>query len=341
MLSKFKMPWVKQDYKYSCFQKLAMNVLKQGIIPTHVAFIMDGNRRHATAHGLQKTEGHKQGFSKLSEVLRWCYDFGVREVSVYAFSIENFKRSEGEVSFLMDLALNKLNDLVQNKDELHKQGVRVRVLGNLRLLPIGVQRAAARIMLMTSENFRATLNILMSYTTRDELTTTLSTIRRGVQSGILKEEYAVTWDISPELIDKSSQLRGCRPLDLLVRTSGEVRLSDFMLWQASRSAALFSFFKVNWPAFSFWHLAAAILHFQLNRSALVPLPEAVRCHLNELDSHNTANGHGGIYQPVTIDAINAENRTRRLAKFYASLEKEYMDELFEIANLPEVDETSA
>lgn len=123
------MPWVNQEYKYSCFQKLAMSVLKQGVIPSHVSFIMDGNRRHATAQGLQKTEGHRQGFSKLSEVctvvilivkvLRWCYDFGIKEVSVYAFSIENFKRSGGEVSFLMGLALEKLNDLVQNKWVLH------------------------------------------------------------------------------------------------------------------------------------------------------------------------------------------------------------------------------
>ncbi|KAL5104824.1 Dehydrodolichyl diphosphate synthase complex subunit DHDDS [Taenia crassiceps] len=302
---------------------------------------MDGNRRHATAHGLQKTEGHRQGFSKLSEVgtvlilivkvLRWCYDFGIKEVSVYAFSIENFKRTEGEVSFLMDLALEKLNELVQNKDELDKQGVRVRVLGNFRLLPIKVQRAAARLMLLTNENSRATLNILMPYTTRDELTSALNVIHRGVQLGILREE-----DISPEVVDRSSQLRDCRPLDLLVRTSGEVRLSDFMLWQASRSPALFSFFEVNWPAFSFWHLTAAILHFQLNRSALLPLPEVVRYHLNGLDFHNAVNGHSNIHQPATTDAVEEGNRTHRLVKFYASLEKEYMDELLNMANLPEL-----
>nr|CDS24697.1 dehydrodolichyl diphosphate synthase [Echinococcus granulosus] len=251
-------------------------------------------------------------------------------------NIENFKRSEREVSFLMDLALVKLNDLVQKKNELDKHGVRVRVLGNLRLLPIKVQRAAARLMLLTSENTRATLNILMPYTTRDEITSALNAIRRGVQAGILEEE-----DISPEVIDRSSQLRGCRPLDLLVRTSGEVRLSDFMLWQASRSAALFSFFEVNWPTFSFWHLTIAILHFQLNRVALLPLPEAVRCHLSGLDPHNTVNGHSGIHQPVTIDVVEEENRKRRLEKFYAKLEKEYMDELFEMASLPEADETAA
>lgn len=236
----------------------------------------------------------------------------------------------------MDLALVKLNDLVQKKNELDKHGVRVRVLGNLRLLPIKVQRAAARLMLLTSENTRATLNILMPYTTRDEITSALNAIRRGVQAGILEEE-----DISPEVIDRSSQLRGCRPLDLLVRTSGEVRLSDFMLWQASRSAALFSFFEVNWPTFSFWHLTIAILHFQLNRVALLPLPEAVRCHLSGLDPHNTVNGHSGIHQPVTIDVVEEENRKRRLEKFYAKLEKEYMDELFEMASLPEADETAA
>lgn len=119
------MSWVNDEYKYSRLQNIALNVLKQGIIPFHVAFIMDGNRRYATSCGLQKTEGHRQGFSKLSEVgayifyslkvLRWCYDFGIKEVSVYAFSIENFKRAENEVSFLMDLALEKLNELAQQK----------------------------------------------------------------------------------------------------------------------------------------------------------------------------------------------------------------------------------
>ncbi|VDD80955.1 unnamed protein product [Mesocestoides corti] len=272
------MPWVNQEYKYSCFENLAVSILKQGSIPSHVAFIMDGNRRFAVAQGLQKTEGHKLGFSKLShvgsvflpivKVLRWCYDFGIREVSVYAFSIDNFKRPGNEVSFLMDLAVEKLNELIEKKDKLDEQGVRVRILGNLHLLPKKVQRVAARLMLMTNGNSRAILNIMMSYSTRDELTATLENIRRGVQMGLLEEQ-----DISPEVIDRSSQLRDCRPLDLLVRTSGEVRLSDFMLWQASRSAALFSFFKVNWPAFSFWHLVAALLQFQLNRAAILPLPE--------------------------------------------------------------------
>lgn len=119
--------WINQEYKYSCFQKLALNVLKQGTIPEHVAFIMDGNRRHAVSQDLQKMEGHKQGLTKLSEVrnseilkqlmqvLRWCNDFGIKEVSVYAFSIENFKRPDDEVSFLMNFAAEKLGELVENK----------------------------------------------------------------------------------------------------------------------------------------------------------------------------------------------------------------------------------
>ncbi|VDO04407.1 unnamed protein product [Rodentolepis nana] len=358
------MPLVNEEYKYSCFQNLALNVLKQGIIPFHVAFIMDGNRRYATSRGLQKTEGHSQGFSKLSEVttyftysfkvLRWCYDFGIKEVSVYAFSIENFKRAENEVSFLMDLALEKLNELAQHKEDLDKQGIRVRILGNIRMLPKRLQRVAAQIMLMTRENtrqvncllrkdflkilvpsssfdFRATLNIMMPYTTRDELTSALDNIRRGVQSGYLHED-----DISPEVIDRSSILRDCRPLDLLVRTSGEVRLSDFMLWQASRAASTFSFLTVHWPALSFWHLVVALLQFQLNRAALLPLPECARCHLNRSNSEAiTVNGHNGKQYPIVIDVNEMKERKHRLEAFYRMLEHVYYDELIEMSNFPE------
>ncbi|KAM3174457.1 hypothetical protein ACTXT7_010508 [Hymenolepis weldensis] len=325
------MPWVNDEYKYSCLQNLALNVLKQGIVPFHVAFIMDGNRRYATSRGLQKTEGHKQGFSKLSEVLRWCYDFGIKEVSVYAFSIENFKRAENEVSFLMDLALEKLNELAQQKDDLDKRGIRVRILGNIRMLSKRLQRVAAQIMLMTRENTRATLNIMMPYTTRDELTSALDNIRRGVQSGYLHED-----DISPEVIDRSSILRDCRPLDLLVRTSGEVRLSNFMLWQASRAASTFSFLTVHWPALSFWHLVVALLQFQLNRAALLPLPECIRYHLDRLNpSIITANGHNGKPHPITIDVNEVEERKCRLEAFYRMLEHEYLDELIEMSKLPE------
>ncbi|KAM7536684.1 hypothetical protein Aperf_G00000088827 [Anoplocephala perfoliata] len=333
------MPWVNNEYKYSCFQNLALNVLKQGEIPSHVAFIMDGNRRYAISHGLQKTEGHKQGFSKLSEVsaffiliykvLRWCYDFGIKEVSVYAFSIENFKRAQNEVSFLMDLALEKLNELAQHREELDKQGIRVQILGNIRMLPKKIQRVASKIMLMTRGNTRATLNIMMPYTTRDELTSALDNIRRGVQLGLLQED-----DISPDVIDRSSILHCCRPLDLLVRTSGEVRLSDFMVWQASRAASTFSFITVNWPALSFWHLVIALLRFQLNRAALIPLPQCVLYHLNRLTPENATNGHNGTHQPITIDVVEVEDHRRRLEAFFRMLEQEYLEELDEMSKLP-------
>ncbi len=125
---------------------------------------------------------------------------------------------------------------------------------------------------------------MMSYTTRDELTSALESIRQGVQERIIEEGWVEEWtysiyvyptwhaltylfflsDITDEVIAKSSQLRTCRPLDVMVRTSGEVRLSDFMVWQAAHSGALFACFNTNWPAFSFWHLAAAVLQFQFN-----------------------------------------------------------------------------
>ncbi|VDN15372.1 unnamed protein product [Dibothriocephalus latus] len=194
------MSWYNREYKYSLIQKFALNVLKQGVLPKHVAFIMDGNRRFAANRGLQKSEGHRSGFSKLTETITWCHDLGINEVSVYAFSIENFKRPESEVNFLMNLAAEKFREFIDKNDELTEHGVCVRVIGNLSLLPPEVRRLAAQVMLLTRHNtnlvvlqmphycFRATLNILLAYTTRDELTHAVESIRLGVQEGVIREE---------------------------------------------------------------------------------------------------------------------------------------------------------
>uniref|UniRef100_A0A0X3PTA0 Alkyl transferase n=1 Tax=Schistocephalus solidus TaxID=70667 RepID=A0A0X3PTA0_SCHSO len=181
------MSWYDREYKYSFIQKFALNVLKQGVLPKHVAFIMDGNRRFAANRGLLKSEGHRYGFSKLTETITWCHDLGITEVSVYAFSIENFKRPESEVNFLMNLAAEKFQEFIDKNDELTERGVCVRVIGNLSLLPPVVRRLAAQVMLLTRHNTKATLNILLAYATRDELTHAAESIRLGVQEGVLLE----------------------------------------------------------------------------------------------------------------------------------------------------------
>ncbi len=135
-------------------------------VPKHIAIIMDGNRRWATKHQVQRKDGHLTGFSTLEQILHYCQYLGVEIVTVFAFSIENFKRSKDEVDTLMQLAKEKFEDMCNpNKSQLiFKNQVKIRVLGNLRLLPDDVSKAAERVMKMSEHNSKLILNLCFSYT---------------------------------------------------------------------------------------------------------------------------------------------------------------------------------
>ena len=138
-------------------------ILKMGHIPAHVAFIMDGNRRFAERKNMESAQGHAHGYSRLLKALEWCLELGIVCVSVYAFSIDNYKRSKEEIDLLMELMESKLCSLLEDEVLLKKHDVRVQVIGNLTLAPPGVQLAAMRIMAATRERKRSTLNICFSY----------------------------------------------------------------------------------------------------------------------------------------------------------------------------------
>lgn len=220
-------------------QRLAVNVLRCGPIPRHVAFIMDGNRRYATKSGLaNRTDGHRLGFDKLTEALYWFFELGIAEATVYAFSIENFKRSADEVDTLMRLATDKIEQLLAELEQLHERGICVRVVGNWSLLPPALQRSMARAVLQTQHNRRATLNVAFAYTSRDEATAAMRTIAQAVgpttTTTTMAEDEAAPLsvdDISDELLRGCMYTHRSAEPDLLVRTSGESRLSDFMLFQ--------------------------------------------------------------------------------------------------------------
>lgn len=220
------MSWV-SDYKYSIFELFAMNVIRAGgHLPYHIAFVMDGNRRYATSQHLRKVEGHSKGFDKLADCLRWCLDMGIREVTTFAFSIENFKRSEDEVTGLMDLAREKFSKVLQELPRLLENGVRIRVIGNISLLPHDLQKLIAEAMLKTENNDKLFLNIAFSYTSRDDVTQAIETVL--TQGKDLKEE-----DISERLLEECLYTSHSQPPDLLFRTSGETRISDFLMWHVS------------------------------------------------------------------------------------------------------------
>jgi ditrans,polycis-polyprenyl diphosphate synthase len=163
---------------------------------------------------------------KLSYSYFRCLEVGIKEVTVYAFSIENFKRSEEEVDTLMGLAREKFAKLLEEKDKLKEKGVKIRVIGNLKMLPKDLQKTVAEAMLLTKDNNKSILNVAFAYTSRDEIANSLKTIVEGIEDNDLRPE-----DLNNSLIDECLYTNKCSSVDLLVRTSGEVRFSDFLLWQ--------------------------------------------------------------------------------------------------------------
>jgi len=212
------------------FMRLLLTVLVAGPIPQHIAFVMDGNRRYARTHHKLVQDGHTEGFHTLHRTLDVCLGLNIRCVSVYAFSIENFKRSKDEVESLMSLAKEKLVKMGQKGDILDRHGVKLNIVGRRELLPPDLQEIALQVETMTKYNKSAILNICMPYTSRDEMA---SAVQLSVQD--CKDDFISAEDIAECDIEKSLQtcLRWSPPLDVLVRTSGTSRLSDFFLWQAS------------------------------------------------------------------------------------------------------------
>ncbi|XP_009954978.1 PREDICTED: dehydrodolichyl diphosphate synthase isoform X3 [Leptosomus discolor] len=215
------MSWIREG-ELTIIERFCANVIKAGPMPKHVAFIMDGNRRYAQKCHVERQQGHSQGFDKLAQTLRWCLNLGIREVTVYAFSIENFKRSKEEVDGLMDLARQKFSRILEEQ---------------------------------------CFLNVCFAYTSRHEISNAVREMAWGVEQGLLEPS-----DVSESLLDKCLYTNNSPDPDLLIRTSGEVRLSDFLLWQTSHSCLVFQ--SVLWPEYSFWNLCEAILRFQMNYSAL-------------------------------------------------------------------------
>ncbi|KZC10838.1 PREDICTED: dehydrodolichyl diphosphate syntase complex subunit DHDDS [Dufourea novaeangliae] len=248
------MSWIK-DSTVNWFQLLAIKVLRTGHIPKHVAFIMDGNRRYATKNGMEKIEGHTKGFDKFAETLQWCRDLGIEEVTFYAFSIENFKRKQEEVNGLLNLAEQKFQSLINEKDKARKHGLCVRIIGNLSLVPQNIKKLIAETMIFTKDHSKVFLNIAFAYTSRDEITHAIKDVIEGVENGDIHLE-----DIDENLISNCLYTNDSPNPDLLIRTSGEVRFSDFLMWQISNTCIYFT--NILWPEFNVWDFLNAIFYYQ-------------------------------------------------------------------------------
>ncbi len=213
----------------------------------HVAIIMDGNRRWAKERNLPSAIGHKKGVEALKETLRACNDFGVKYLTVYAFSTENWNRKQEEVDFLMELvAITMTNELA----EMHDEGVQIRFIGDLTRLSDKLQKILNDAVETTKKNTGVVLQIALNYGARDEITNAIKTI---VASGISADE------VTPELISSKLYTVGVPDPDVLIRTGGEQRISNYLLWQIAYSEIIIK--NEFWPEFGKNLLAEAIQEF--------------------------------------------------------------------------------
>jgi undecaprenyl diphosphate synthase len=216
-------------------------------LPTHIAIIMDGNGRWATARGLPRVEGHRVGTEAVRNLIKGCVEFGVKYLTIYAFSTENWARPQEEVAGLMSL----LEMVVVNElDELHKQGVRILHIGHLEALPNNLGKKVKRAIEITSHNETLILTIAWNYGGRDEI---VSAVKNIIHDGVKPEE------VTEELIGRYLFTSGTPDPELLIRTSGEKRISNFLLWQTAYSEWVVT--PVLWPDFDKEELRKAIIEY--------------------------------------------------------------------------------
>lgn len=221
-------------------------------MPKHIAIIMDGNRRWARQKGVDPKLGHKEGAKTLEKIVRYANKIGLGYITVYAFSTENWKRTEDEVGALMLLLQNYLDDYSKRADT---ENIKVKVLGDISALPEGMQKSINKCMERTKNNTGVTFNIALNYGGRDEIVKAVKKISKQVKEGKINIE-----DINEQLISDNLYTAGEPDPDLLIRTSGELRTSNFLPWQIVYSE--FVFIEKNWPDFDEKDLDEAIEIYQ-------------------------------------------------------------------------------
>lgn len=221
-------------------------------MPKHIAIIMDGNRRWAKAQGKPASFGHKAGAKTLEKIVRYANKIGLEYITVYAFSTENWKRAEEEVKALMMLLQSYLDDYSKRADT---ENIRVKILGDISALAPGMQKSIYNCMERTKDNTGVTFNIALNYGGRDELVKAMKQLAQEVKEGKIDIQ-----DISEEMVSNNLYTKGEPDPDLLIRTSGELRLSNFLPWQLVYSE--FLFIDKNWPDFTEEDLDNAIIEYQ-------------------------------------------------------------------------------
>jgi len=251
-------------------EKLQQELKKSGEIPKHIAIIMDGNGRWAKQRGLPRVAGHKRGVDTVKDIVEACAEIGVKYLTLYTFSTENWKRPKDEVSTLMRLLLNSLKDRV---DELCENDIKLTTIGDIDSLPYEVQKQLRADIERTKNNKKMVLNLALSYSGRWEILEAVKKISRAVEKGDIKTD-----EINEQLFSKFLTTKDLPDPDLVIRTSGEFRVSNFLLWQIAYSEFVIT--DIYWPDFNRHHLYESIRAFQKRERRFGKVSEQIKKEVN-------------------------------------------------------------
>ncbi len=243
-----------KSWLYRIYERMLWAQVRNGPSPDHIGLIVDGNRRFARGKGIKLNEGHHEGSVKVKEFLRWCFRLEIKVITLFGFSTENFNRSEQEVEYLMELIMDQLKQF-QTDPEIMKERVKVKVIGRRENLSKKMNSVIDSVEDLTKNHDRFLLNIALSYGGRAEIIDAVKRIAGEVDAGKL----AIS-DITEQSFADYLYTVGVPDPDLIIRTSGEERLSGFLLWQSAYSELYFT--EVYWPAFRMIDLWRAIRVYQ-------------------------------------------------------------------------------
>ena len=221
-------------------------------LPKHVAIIMDGNGRWAKSRGEERTFGHKSGVTSVRNAISACDKVGIEYLTLYTFSTENWNRPSDEVNTLMSLLSETL---LEEAEELFSKGIRLHMIGEIEKLPYLVKEQLLNVVDLTKNNTKSNLVLALSYGSQREILNAVKEIAQEVKEGKISAE-----DINEKLFENHLYTKDLPPVDLLIRTSGEVRISNFLLWQIAY--AELQFLDIFWPDFQEEHLYQCIVNYQ-------------------------------------------------------------------------------
>lgn len=252
-----KLPGIKklQDLVSSYYEdRLIERVKKRGNVPKHIGIILDGNRRFAQERDMSIKKGHYLGADKLELVMNWASEIGIQHITVYAFSKENFERSPREVRYLMNLFFEKFSQVIED-GRIHENEIKVRAVGEIGSLPEEVAKVIKKAEEATKNYNEYSLNIAIGYGGRKEIVNAVKKICKGVERGNIDPD-----EVDEDLFDDNLYTADLPDPDLIIRTSGEERLSGFLLWQSAYSELYFC--EAYWPDFDKINFLQAIYNYQ-------------------------------------------------------------------------------